>query len=470
MKNTLKMFFVLCILIPYPLQVNASENSSPILFIYDASGSMWGQMNGKTKKEIAANVLLTVIGNLPDNQQLGLLAYGHRKKEDCDDVELMVDLTNLSKEKVSDAVKGINPLGQTPLARSASIALDALRQLESRATIIMITDGIESCDGNICEVVSTAKLDGIDFRLHIVGFGLKEGESEQLKCAAAAGGGQYYDAADASGLGTVLENATAATVDDPPGNFSIYATKNGDPVDAWVKAFKAGTREEVDGSRTYRDSAHMYLPAGQYDIDIKPLENTDISGTTIHVDIKSGEAGHHTVSFDGASLHVFTTNNNEGCDALVKMYDKATGAVATSTRTYSRSKTVEVNPGTYDITFEALAVKGVASSHKVENLEIKAGETKTISHNFETGLALIGVKTAQGVLIDATINIHDASTGKNVAAGRTYTSANSNPRQFVLSPGNYKVKIVTLGAHKGNSQTVDVTISTGETVEKIIIY
>ena len=57
--------------------VKAQEvQPSPILFIYDASGSMWGQLDGKTKKEIASEVLATTVGNLPEDQNVGLIAYG----------------------------------------------------------------------------------------------------------------------------------------------------------------------------------------------------------------------------------------------------------------------------------------------------------------------------------------------------------------------------------------------------------
>ena len=100
------------------------EVPAPIIFIYDASGSMWGQMEGKTKQEIAASVLATSIDNFAENQQIGLVAYGHRKKGDCTDVETLLPLTNTSKSDVTTAVKNIKPLGKTPLAFSAEKVID----------------------------------------------------------------------------------------------------------------------------------------------------------------------------------------------------------------------------------------------------------------------------------------------------------------------------------------------------------
>ncbi len=95
---------------------------------------MWGEMENKTKKEIASEVLTTTVGKLPDNQNIGLIAYGHRKKSDCDDIEYMVNLTNSSKANVTNAVKKLTPTGKTPLARSATMAINSLKESKTKAT------------------------------------------------------------------------------------------------------------------------------------------------------------------------------------------------------------------------------------------------------------------------------------------------------------------------------------------------
>ena len=466
-KLQISIMFLLIVHCYLPL---ASQNESPILFIYDASGSMWGQLEGRTKKEIAADVLTSAVKSLPENQTISLMAYGHRKKEDCNDVEVIVNLDNDSKSTIIEAVNAITPLGRTPLARSATMAINSLKEAQTKATIILVTDGIESCDGDICQVVTAAKQEGIDFKLHIVGFGIKESETEQLKCAAAAGGGQYYHAENTEGLGEVLNTATATTVDDPAGNFSIFATKNGQAVDAWVRAYKSGTKDEIDYSRTYGDSAFVYLPAGDYDIDIQPLENSDISGTTLAISIGADEIAHRTVSFDAATLNVQTTNNQEGWDTVVKMYHQASGKVAATTRTYGKTKSMEVNPGIYNVNFTALGIKGNAISFTAENVELVAGKTKEITHNFESGIARVGVSASDGELIDATVRISNTESGKSVASGRTYTTENNNPKSFILSPGSYTVKITTLGKHKGTSDSFKLSISAGDTTEKLLKY
>ena len=457
--------FICALACVYQLQAQSTETQSPILFIYDASGSMWGQLEGKTKKEIAASVLATSVNNLPESQNIGLVAYGHRTKGDCNDVEFMVDLNNSDKSKVVGAVKGINPLGRTPLARSATMAINSLRDSGTKATIILITDGIESCDGDICAVVRSAKADGIDFKLHIVGFGLKEGETEQLKCAAEAGGGKYYDANDSAGLGDVLTEATQETVDEPDDNFSIFATKNGEPVDAWVRAFPEGSNKEIDLSRSYRDSAFIHLPPGKYTIEVRPLEQSKIQPTSFTVEMKEGETGHKDVSFDGGTINLVAQNNGEGWDATVRIRTKDGKQVAAG-RTYGKTQSKEVNAGIYDVWVLGLKMKGLEVEHVFEDVEVISGQSVDLLHNFKTGKAMIGIQE-NGELVDVTIAMIEATTDKNVAGGRSYKSASSNPREFILSPGNYKVK---LRGRKNGVDTIkwlEVTVKEGETVTKI---
>lgn len=448
-----------------------SQNApSPVLFIYDASGSMWGKIDQKTKKEIASTVLTTTVQTLPENQKLGLIVYGHRQKDNCDDIEMVVDLSNGQKKDIGPALKNINPTGKTPLARSATRAFDYLQNKKSKATIILITDGIESCDGDLCDVVKKAVKSGIEFKLHIVGFGLKEEESKTLKCAAQAGNGRYYDAADSDGLADVLTEATQKTVDKPKENFSVYAVKNGKAVDAWVRPREVASKKEINSSRTYRDTAKIYLPPGKYTVDVKALENTDIPGTTMTVEIKEGQTIHKDVSFDAGTIEVFTSNNGEPWDGMVKVLDKTTGKVVANTRTYGKKQKMEVPAGNYKLTFTALVIEGTATHFEMEDVEIKSNATTQQSHDFHSGIAMIGVSTTAGELIDATVNFYEVGSGKSVAAARTYTSKTSNPKKFILSPGEYEVRIQTLGNHKGHKDTQKVTVKKGETVERLLIF
>ena len=60
------------------------------IVVLDASGSMWGQIDGRPKIEIARETLGEVLGAIPTENEIGLMVYGHRTKGACDDIELAI--------------------------------------------------------------------------------------------------------------------------------------------------------------------------------------------------------------------------------------------------------------------------------------------------------------------------------------------------------------------------------------------
>ncbi|GAA0877110.1 hypothetical protein GCM10009119_00780 [Algoriphagus jejuensis] len=467
--NTLLAFWFL-FLISFWSPAQENEQQSPILLIYDASGSMWAAMEGKTRVEIAREVLSSTVSNLPESQQIGLIAYGHRQKGDCKDVEYLVDLSNSDKTEVITTIQKIMPLGMTPLAYSASLAVEDLKKSGKKATIILVTDGIESCDGDLCKVISDAKATGIDFKLHIIGFGLKDEETAPLKCASLAGDGQYFDAKDTQGLIGSLEQATTETVDRPAGNYGIKVTLNGEPIDALVTAFEAGTQNKVSIKRTYRDSVLVALPQGKHDLMITALENTDLKPILISdVSADPNAITYRHVSFDGGKMLWTVSNNGELWDASVTVFEAGTKTGAAVGRTYNRPKEYELSPGLYDVRILALIISG-EKEYLVKNIEVKPGETLELAHDFKTGIAKIGAVHGSD-LVDATVSIRLAATKENVAGMRTYTAASSNPREFILTPGDYEVTVIAVPKeYAGKKEVFQMKIVAGETFEKTINF
>lgn len=465
----MKTLFPLSAILLFAISVLAQESPSPLLLIYDASGSMWQKLGDETKKELAADALSATVSALPTDQAVALMAYGHREKDNCDDVEWLLGLENMSPNKVVEAVRSLTPTGKTPLSRSAQMALDQLKAQQSTATLILITDGIESCDGDLCQTIADARMDGIDFKLHIVGFGIKE-ETADLQCAADAGGGQYFDASDVDKLAAALQQATQTTVDKASENLSIFAIKNGQPVDAWIKVYPANGDKAVAGGRTYRDTALLEVPKGRFKVDVRPLENTNIKGTSFEIAFSAEEHLHRTISFDGAKIEVEITVNGEPTDGIARVYSTDFGRPVANARTYGGTKSIEVGPGTYHLTFEGLKVNGAGKLDTIKNVTLAGGASEEMVHNFEVGTLIIGVQTQTGDLIDATVNVVDKRLRKNMAGGRTYKNVSSNPRTYDLTPGVYEVRIRTLGEHSGHDDTLEIEIHPGETVRKIVTY
>jgi hypothetical protein len=99
-------------------------------------------------------------------------------------------------------------------------------------------------------------------------------------------------------------------------------------------------------------------------------------------------------------------------------------------------------------------------------IEVAGGETTIARHNFQSGTLSIGANNASG-LVDATIYIKDLETGANVAQGRTYTSASSNPKVFQMNPGRYEISLKALGKNAGQTARLTVVVKAGESMENM---
>ncbi|MEW5899960.1 MAG: hypothetical protein AB1715_00690 [Acidobacteriota bacterium] len=185
------------------------EATKNVELILDASNSMWGQIGGEAKIAIARRVLAQIIEGLPDSLNVGLRVYGHRyglnDKRACQDTELLVSIAPLNKAQLIDTINKIKLMGKTPLVYSV---LEAIKDFETikNGSIILITDGIESCGGDIYSIGPALRSAGLELRVNIVGFDIKEADARrELEAIAESTEGRYLDARDAKELLSSLE-------------------------------------------------------------------------------------------------------------------------------------------------------------------------------------------------------------------------------------------------------------------------
>ncbi|MCK9533114.1 MAG: VWA domain-containing protein [Pseudomonas sp.] len=185
---------------------SASLAAEQTMIVLDASGSMWGQINGKPKLQIAREALATVLEGVPADMELGLIAYGHRTRGSCSDIEVVVKPAAGTGPEITQAAAKMKFLGKTPLSASVLKAAEELRYTEDKATVILITDGLENCQADPCAVGAELAKNGIDFTAHVVGFDLTDAEGKQVACLAENTGGRYVSAANADELRDALLN------------------------------------------------------------------------------------------------------------------------------------------------------------------------------------------------------------------------------------------------------------------------
>lgn len=213
----------------------SAEETRGVYVILDGSGSMWGQLPDGTHKITAAReVLKGFRAEDYGGRELAFRVYGHRRKGDCMDSELVVPFSPPTEAlaKMGSFAEGVNPKGKTPISRSLRAALEDFG--ERPGEIILVSDGIETCDEDPCALVRSWRAQNVDVRVHVVGLGLEEKERGAMQCISEAAGTEYHDARSADELAAGMKEIqqAAARVDEavkPEWRvLEIVATNNAD--------------------------------------------------------------------------------------------------------------------------------------------------------------------------------------------------------------------------------------------------
>ena len=181
-----------------------AQEAGKTIIVLDASGSMWGQIEGKAKIDIAKETIEGLLQSLDPKLQLGLMAYGHRRKGDCEDIELLIQPGKVDRKAFLEVVMNILPKGKTPLTDAVNQAAQALAFTEAKSNVILVSDGIENCDGDVCALAKKLEQEGINFTAHVVAFDLVAKDAKTIECLSKETGGQFLAAQDAAGLKDAL--------------------------------------------------------------------------------------------------------------------------------------------------------------------------------------------------------------------------------------------------------------------------
>ncbi len=258
-------------------QSKSGEPKTRILFIYDASNSMNGKWQSANKNEIAQKLLSQSLDSLRgmEDLELALRVYGHQKNyrygQDCNDTKLEVPFGPNNSTKIKASLAKITPKGTTPIAMTLEKAAEDFPFCrDCRNIIIMITDGIEECNGDPCAVSMKLQDQGIILKPFVIGIGLDMEFRKSFECI-----GNYFDASDEKTFKKVLNivisqalNSTTAQVNllDANGNpsetdvaITLYDNFSKAPVQSFMHTLNGKGNPDtltLDPVMTYNMTVH----------------------------------------------------------------------------------------------------------------------------------------------------------------------------------------------------------------------
>jgi len=195
--NKIFLAFIIFYITDMPANAGIKDDDDPpltrILFVFDASQSMHAMWHTDTRIAVAKDLLIDIVDSLRHvpHVQMALRVFGHQSHhtpQDCDDTKLEVGFWDGNATRIIRTIREITPRGTTPIAGSLEAAKDDFPPCDDcRNIIILITDGIERCGGDPCEVSQRLQKKGIFLRPFIIGVG--RDFSKEFECV-----GEYFDA------------------------------------------------------------------------------------------------------------------------------------------------------------------------------------------------------------------------------------------------------------------------------------
>jgi len=406
-----------------PRDQGKPKPTTRILFVFDASQSMYGRWQSDTKFNIAVKLFSSILDSLrtQPNLELALRVYGHQKQfppQDCNDTKLEVPFAKDNVPKIKHVLKIITPKGTTPIAFSLSQATKDFPPCDNcRNIIILITDGLEECGGDPCAVSLDLQKMGIVLKPFIIGIG--KNFREGFECV-----GTYFDASNE----TQFRNA-----------LNIIISRSLNPTSIQVNLLDAyGKPTETNVNMTFYDHLsgiakynfiHSFNNKGLPDtLEIDPLITYDIVVHTIPPvfkdTVKLTPGKHNIVGIDAPQGYLaFKATGNSTLKYLPCIIRRHDGHETLTVQQFDQTE--KYLTGSYDV--EILCLPRIL----VNSVDIKQSHTTTVEMPMP-GIAVIQKSTnGYGSLYQE---------DKNQLVW--LYNLRDNPQQqetLYLQPGNYRV-------------------------------
>ncbi len=421
-----------------------------ILFLFDGSGSMlepWGKERNQTKISVAKSILSHLIDSLKQNEklELALRIYGHRSPREinnCKDTYLEVPFKTKNHDAIIAKLKEIKPKGVTPITYSLEQAANDFPTNQGyRNIIILITDGIESCGGDLCATSRALQQKGVFLRPYIIGIGLQA--EKTLECA-----GKFIDADTPGKFHSVLNDAIEASFAKTTVSIELLDASN-QPTETNVNVTFANSLTHV----SMYEFVHFRDKQGKSDtVQIDPVVDYDIIVNTVPTVVQ------RNVSITIGKHNVINIPVPQG-NLAIQQEGRKDSNLTSIIRTKDKNETINTQQS--NETFRYLSgkyeVETLTLPRRIFQVDIQPNKTQSV------------LLPSPGI-----VNFNTISTGygslyelKSDGTQKWVCNLNDRKPQFTLTllPGQYKI-VFRVKQTKGSKYTgfKNFVLKSGETL------
>ena len=438
------------------------------------------QNNGEKQIDSARKALKAALSELPDDVRTGLRTYAHKvpqsdKANSCKDTELLVSIDSNNHDKIISSADKLETKGFTPIAYSLEQSKnDFDLTKESEKTIILLSDGEETCDGNPTETMKKLLAEGFKVKVHTIGFMVDQKTAQQLKSISDVTGGTYYDAKSSSQLSDAFKEATKK-VKIAEAKENKYGGKTVTGGAVFEEAVPLEKDIEYKLEHALKKNQYQY-----FTLDLK-------AGQEVTVEIRTYEKG-ITISENGK----ITENNNPYAGIKLIQPDKTNEKKATIIGAPFHVETIKALPATdgkyyllVGSEYEAINPEHTTFKYTVVSkgdldTELDAGSSidtalkadfKRYTKNYLKGgdvsdIFAIDVVAGESFIVGyapntttnyATVNLQVTDDFKDVIASKSFDNGKGGKTDPITpsAPGKYFVEVISKSL---NEETLEYTI------------
>jgi len=450
-----------------------ADEAPTAMLVIDGSGSMWARLapDNRAKIDIVRDKVTSLLAS-PSPARVGLVSFGHRRRGDCSDVELIA-APDATRDGVLGPLAKLNPKGPGPLTAGLKAAIDAVGASRP-AQIVVVGDNADNCQQDSCALASDFAKSSPGVPIQVIGIGIPASERPRMSCIAEATGGTYYDIVDSDGLNAALDEAVnlALRTGEPsaPSSAAKESSAPPPPAGATLRASAAlakghallnvplawSIRKSGQSEALFENigpDISAKLAAGDYDIEAR------LGATTARqeITVADGDSQSIIVPLDAAHLVVRATPVKGGTPSPTAMVTVVTAGAPIAIG-HGGTLDLYLQPADYTITLAD------DTARTTTTLTLAAGDDKPVEIDLGTGRLEVTTMAAQGGAVEDVLFTVYEDDPESPDGRREVARSRAERPSFTLPAGTYYISARS-GAADVRQQ---VAIGAGEDVKQTL--